>query len=114
MYWSNNAVFVFFDPVHLGNTTFVVNGPSYEIKGLELQFVARVTDRPHGAGFQLVEQLQSVHLALPAEQSAHSDHPTPLGTASRSQQCAVHQSVRRDRHPRGVLAAVRVQRARAL
>ncbi len=33
-----------FDPVHLGNTTFDVNGPTYRVKGLELQFVARVTD----------------------------------------------------------------------
>ena len=32
-----------FDPVHLGNTTFVVNGPTYQVKGAELQFVARVT-----------------------------------------------------------------------
>jgi outer membrane receptor protein involved in Fe transport len=33
-----------FDPVGLGNTTFTVNGPSYKVKGLELQFIARVTD----------------------------------------------------------------------
>ena len=33
-----------FDPVHLGNTTFDVNGPTYRVKGLELQLVARVTD----------------------------------------------------------------------
>ena len=33
-----------FDPTHLGNTTFVINGPTYQVKGLELQVVARVTD----------------------------------------------------------------------
>ncbi len=31
-----------FDPVHLGNTTFVVNGPTYRVKGIELQLVARL------------------------------------------------------------------------
>jgi iron complex outermembrane recepter protein len=33
-----------FDPSHLGNTTFDVNGPTYEVKGVELQLVARVTE----------------------------------------------------------------------
>jgi outer membrane receptor protein involved in Fe transport len=33
-----------FDPVHLGNTTFNINGPTYRVKGLELQLVARVTE----------------------------------------------------------------------
>ena len=33
-----------FDPVSLGNSIFVVNGPSYRVKGVELQFVARVTE----------------------------------------------------------------------
>jgi outer membrane receptor protein involved in Fe transport len=33
-----------FDPVHLGNTTFDINGPTYRVKGLELQLVARVTE----------------------------------------------------------------------
>jgi iron complex outermembrane recepter protein len=41
MQWSNVQV-VLFDPVHLGNTTFVTNGPSYSITGFELQAVARV------------------------------------------------------------------------
>jgi iron complex outermembrane receptor protein len=33
-----------FDPSHLGNTTFDVNGPTYEVKGVELQLVTRVTE----------------------------------------------------------------------
>ncbi len=33
-----------FNPVALGNTTFGINGPNYEIKGVELQIVSRVTD----------------------------------------------------------------------
>jgi iron complex outermembrane recepter protein len=42
MDWKN-AQLVLFDPVHLGNTTFVVNGPTYRVKGIEAQIVARVT-----------------------------------------------------------------------
>jgi iron complex outermembrane receptor protein len=42
MDWKN-AQLVLFDPVHLGNTTFVVNGPSYRVKGIEAQIVARIT-----------------------------------------------------------------------
>lgn len=42
MDWKDSQL-VLFDPVHLGNTTFVVNGPSYQVKGVELQLVARVT-----------------------------------------------------------------------
>ena len=38
--WS--SALPLFDPVHLGNTTFVVNGPTYRVKGIELQLVARV------------------------------------------------------------------------
>jgi len=33
-----------FDPVHLGNTTFVINGPTYQVKGAEVQVVARVAE----------------------------------------------------------------------
>jgi len=43
MVWSNVQL-PLFDPVHLGNTTFDINGPSYTVKGLELQAVARVTE----------------------------------------------------------------------
>src|ERR1700722_6252897 len=43
MGWDNVQLSLF-DPVHLGNTTFDVNGPTYVVKGAELQVVARVTD----------------------------------------------------------------------
>jgi iron complex outermembrane recepter protein len=43
MNWSNVQLSLF-DPVHLGNTTFNVNGPTYIVKGVELQVVARVTE----------------------------------------------------------------------
>jgi iron complex outermembrane receptor protein len=43
MNWSNVQL-PLFDPSHLGNTTFDVNGPSYRVKGFELQLVARITE----------------------------------------------------------------------
>ena len=43
MVWSNVQL-PLFDPVHLGNTTFDINGPTYTVKGVELQLVARVTE----------------------------------------------------------------------
>jgi outer membrane receptor protein involved in Fe transport len=42
MDWSDVQL-PLFDPSHLGNTTFDVNGPTYQVKGIELQLVARVT-----------------------------------------------------------------------
>jgi outer membrane receptor protein involved in Fe transport len=43
MRWSN-VQFLFFQPTVTGNTTFATNGPSYNIKGAELQFVGRPTE----------------------------------------------------------------------
>lgn len=41
MNWDN-AQFIFFDPLEgFGNSNFVLNGPNFEIKGVELQIVAR-------------------------------------------------------------------------
>jgi outer membrane receptor protein involved in Fe transport len=41
MKWSN-VQFIFFDPLEgFGNSNFVVNGPAYTIKGVEVQLVAR-------------------------------------------------------------------------
>ncbi len=42
MDWKN-VQFLFFNPTELGNTTFGVNGPNYNIKGAEAQFFAHVT-----------------------------------------------------------------------
>ncbi|MFI4890873.1 MAG: TonB-dependent receptor, partial [Steroidobacterales bacterium] len=44
MHWQDIQLPLFSPPV-FGNTTFTVNGPSYDVKGLELQLVARVTDQ---------------------------------------------------------------------
>ncbi|HEY1427001.1 MAG TPA: TonB-dependent receptor [Caulobacteraceae bacterium] len=43
MLWQNVQL-LFFNPTELGNTTFGVNGPNYEINGGEIQVDARVTD----------------------------------------------------------------------
>ena len=43
MQW-NNVQFLFFNPPYLGNTTFGVNGPDYDVKGAELQFAANPID----------------------------------------------------------------------
>ncbi len=43
MDWDN-VQFLFFNPTQLGNTTFGVNGPNYNIKGVEAQVVGRVTE----------------------------------------------------------------------
>ena len=43
MDWTNVQL-PLFDPTHLGNTTFTVNGPTYRVEGVEVQFVARLTE----------------------------------------------------------------------
>ncbi|HXA37387.1 MAG TPA: TonB-dependent receptor [Phenylobacterium sp.] len=44
MQWDNVQI-ALYQPCCLGNTTFLVNGPSYTIKGAELQFAARITEQ---------------------------------------------------------------------
>ena len=44
MNWDN-VQFLFFNPTQLGNTTFGVNGPSYNIKGVEAQIIGRATEQ---------------------------------------------------------------------
>ena len=44
MNWKNVQI-ALYQPCCLGNTTFLVNGPSYTIKGIEAQLNARVTDQ---------------------------------------------------------------------
>ena len=67
MDWDN-VQFALFDPTALGNTTFVVNGPNYTIKGVELQIAAKRDRGADGAGIGFLEQRQSDLLPVPAEQ----------------------------------------------
>lgn len=43
MIWQN-VQFNFFNPQYLGNITFALNGPNYDVKGVEAQFVSRLAD----------------------------------------------------------------------
>ena len=79
MHWSNVQL-PLFDPVHLGNTTFDINGPSYTIKGAELQLVARATE-----GLTLQGSASFNHSAqtnapcLTSNVPASKGNPTPVG-----------------------------------
>ena len=43
MQWKN-VQYLFFNPTELGNTTFGVNGPDFNVTGGEFQVIARATD----------------------------------------------------------------------
>jgi iron complex outermembrane recepter protein len=78
MKWSNVQL-ALFDPVHLGNTTFNVNGPTYTVKGFELQLVARVTEglTVQGSG-SWNSSNQTDAPCLPSNNPG-AGNPTPLG-----------------------------------
>ena len=78
MKWTDVQLSLF-DPVHLGNTIFDINGPSYTIKGFELQLVARVTDglTVQGSGsWNTTEQTNAP--CLPSNRVSPGN-PTPIG-----------------------------------
>jgi iron complex outermembrane recepter protein len=85
MKWENIQLSLF-DPVHLGNTTFNVNGPTYHIKGFEVQFVARITEGLTFEGSSSVNSpsqavapcLESVGVV--AGEKKTTNNPTPAGT----------------------------------
>jgi outer membrane receptor protein involved in Fe transport len=79
MNWQN-VQFTFFDPVHLGNTTFVTNGPSYQIKGFELQFVARVTEALTVQGSGSWNSSNQTTSPCLESNRPKATNPTPLGT----------------------------------
>ena len=83
MHWDNIQLSLF-DPVHLGNTTFNVNGPSYNIKGFEVQFVARITDSLSIQGSSSVNDPKQSNApclvsAGVTSSSKTSANPTPAG-----------------------------------
>jgi iron complex outermembrane receptor protein len=66
-----------FDPVHLGNTTFDVNGPTYRVRGVEIQAIARVFE-----GFTVQGSSSwnaSEQTDAPCLPSNRPGSPTPLG-----------------------------------
>jgi iron complex outermembrane recepter protein len=81
MKWENVQMSLF-DPVHLGNTTFNVNGPTYKIKGFEVQFVARLTEGLTVEGSSSVnssEQTSAPCLASSGVTPRTPTNPTPAG-----------------------------------
>ena len=82
MKWENVQLSLF-DPVHLGNTTFDVNGPTYKIRGIEVQFAARITEGLTVEGSSSVnssEQTSAPCLASVGITPSTSKNPTPAGT----------------------------------
>jgi iron complex outermembrane recepter protein len=78
MDWSNVQL-ALFDPVHLGNTTFVVNGPTYEVKGVELQLVARVMEGLTVQGSSSWNSTNQTNAPCLTSNRATATNPTPLG-----------------------------------
>jgi len=78
MNW-NNVQILLFDPVHLGNTQFAVNGPSYEVKGVELQLVARVTEALTVQGSSSWNSSSQTDSPCLSSNVVSSGNPTPIG-----------------------------------
>jgi iron complex outermembrane recepter protein len=77
MHWSNVQL-PLFDPVHLGNTTFDINGPEYKVKGFEVQFVARLFEGFTVEGSSSVNSTEQVNgPCLPVNRPGA---PTPQGS----------------------------------
>ncbi len=68
-----------FDPVHLGNTTFVVNGPTYEVKGVELQLVVHPMEGLTVQGSSSWNSTNQTNAPCLASNRPTAGNPTPLG-----------------------------------
>ena len=79
MKW-NNIQMGLYDPVHLGNVIFDVNGPSYEVKGAELQLVARVMEGLTVQGSGVWNSSRQTDAPCLTSTRVSSGNPTPLGT----------------------------------
>jgi iron complex outermembrane recepter protein len=78
MKWSNIQL-PLFDPVHLGNTTFDINGPTYRVKGFEVQFDARLTDNLSVQGSSSVNSPEQIDAPCLASNRVNALNPTPIG-----------------------------------
>jgi iron complex outermembrane receptor protein len=79
MDWSDVQLSLF-DPVHLGNTTFVVNGPTYEVKGVELQVVARVVEGLTVQGSSVWNSTNQTNAPCLSSNRVSPGNPTPIGS----------------------------------
>ena len=78
MKWSNIQL-PLFDPVHLGNTTFDINGPTYRVRGFEVQFDARITDALSIQGSSSINAPEQINAPCLTSNRASATNPTPLG-----------------------------------
>jgi iron complex outermembrane receptor protein len=78
MDWSNVQMSLF-DPVHLGNITFVINGPTYEVKGVELQLVARVMEGLTVQGSSSWNSTNQTNAPCLQSNRVSAGNPTPIG-----------------------------------
>jgi iron complex outermembrane recepter protein len=86
MHWQNIQL-PLFSPPEFGNTTFDVNGPSYDVRGLELQLVARITEGltvQGSASWNSSKQTNAPCLTSNVPQSVGTSatsigNPTPIG-----------------------------------
>jgi iron complex outermembrane recepter protein len=84
MKWDNTQI-ALFNPTILGNTTFTVNAENFDVKGFEVQFVARLTEGLSVQGSSSLNSsrqsnspcLQSV--GVDPNNSATANNPTPKG-----------------------------------
>jgi iron complex outermembrane recepter protein len=79
MNWSNVQL-PLFDPVHLGNTTFDINGPTYIVKGVELQVVARVTEGLTVQGSSSWNSSNQTNAPCLTSNRVAAGNPTPIGS----------------------------------
>jgi iron complex outermembrane recepter protein len=78
MEWSNVQMLLF-DPVHLGNTSFNINGPTYVVKGVELQWVARVTEGLTVQGSSSSNSSNQTNAPCLTSNRVSPGNPTPIG-----------------------------------
>ena len=68
-----------FDPSQLGNTTFVTNGPSYEVKGVELQLTARPIEQLTINGSSSWNSTNQYTAPCLESNIVSAGNPTPVG-----------------------------------
>jgi len=81
MSW-NNVQWALADAVNLGSLGFVANGPSYAVKGVELQFVARLTaglTLQGSSSWNRSEQTNTPCLHSAGMTAGTPNNPTPAG-----------------------------------
>jgi outer membrane receptor protein involved in Fe transport len=76
--WKNVQLSLF-DPVHLGNTTFNVNGPTYRVRGFEIQFVAKIWEGLTVEGSGSWNSSEQTRAPCLASNRVAANNPTPIG-----------------------------------